>query len=36
LPPYHCHGFRPGDVRHALAGIGKARTLLGYQPTHRI
>ena len=28
--------FRPGDVRHSLADIGKARELLGYQPTHRI
>ena len=28
--------FRPGDVRHSLADIGKARRLLGYEPTHRI
>ena len=28
--------FRPGDVRHSLADIGKAKELLGYQPTHRI
>jgi hypothetical protein len=28
--------FRPGDVRHSLADIGKARTRLGYQPTHGI
>jgi len=28
--------FRAGDVRHSLADIGKAATLLGYQPTHRI
>lgn len=28
--------FRAGDVRHSLADIGKASTLLGYQPTHRI
>jgi UDP-N-acetylglucosamine 4-epimerase len=28
--------FRAGDVRHSLADIGKATTLLGYQPTHRI
>ena len=28
--------FRPGDVRHSLADISKARELLGYQPTHRI
>lgn len=26
--------FRAGDVRHSLADIGKARKLLGYQPTH--
>jgi UDP-N-acetylglucosamine/UDP-N-acetylgalactosamine 4-epimerase len=24
--------FRPGDVRHSLADIRKAETLLGYQP----
>ena len=28
--------FRDGDVRHSLADISKARTLLGYAPTHRI
>jgi UDP-N-acetylglucosamine/UDP-N-acetyl-alpha-D-glucosaminouronate 4-epimerase len=28
--------FRAGDVRHSLADIGKARTLLGYEPSHRI
>jgi UDP-N-acetylglucosamine 4-epimerase len=28
--------FRTGDVRHSLADIDKARTLLGYAPTHRI
>ena len=28
--------FRAGDVRHSLADIGKARTLLGYEPTHHI
>ncbi len=28
--------FRPGDVRHSLASIGKAVDLLGYQPTHQI
>ncbi|MBM4182251.1 MAG: Vi polysaccharide biosynthesis UDP-N-acetylglucosaminuronic acid C-4 epimerase TviC [Betaproteobacteria bacterium] len=28
--------FRAGDVRHSLADIGKARTLLGYAPSHRI
>jgi UDP-N-acetylglucosamine 4-epimerase len=28
--------FRPGDVRHSQADVGKARALLGYAPTHRI
>jgi UDP-N-acetylglucosamine/UDP-N-acetylgalactosamine 4-epimerase len=28
--------FRPGDVMHSLADIGKARRLLGYEPTHSI
>lgn len=28
--------FRAGDVRHSLADISKAHTLLGYEPTHRI
>ena len=28
--------FRPGDVRHSLADIGKAGKLLGYRPSHRI
>jgi UDP-N-acetylglucosamine 4-epimerase len=28
--------FRPGDVRHSLADIGKARGLLGYRPTHSL
>jgi UDP-N-acetylglucosamine 4-epimerase len=28
--------FRPGDVRHSLADIGKAQKLLGYEPSHRI
>jgi UDP-N-acetylglucosamine 4-epimerase len=26
--------FRPGDVRHSQADVNKARTLLGYAPTH--
>jgi UDP-N-acetylglucosamine 4-epimerase len=26
--------FRPGDVRHSQADIGKAARLLGYAPTH--
>lgn len=28
--------FRPGDVRHSLADIGKAQLLLGYSPTHSV
>ena len=28
--------FRAGDVRHSLADISKAASLLEYQPTHRI
>jgi len=29
-------GFRAGDIRHSQADIGKARSLLGYEPTHVI
>lgn len=45
LAPHHPHladaapeyrDFRPGDVRHSLADIAKAETLMGYTPTHRI
>lgn len=35
LPPEY-GDFRPGDVRHSLADIGKARRLLGYSPTHNL
>ncbi len=28
--------FREGDVRHSLADIGKARRLLGFEPTHSV
>ena len=28
--------FRPGDIRHSQADIGKARRLLGYEPTHQL
>jgi UDP-N-acetylglucosamine 4-epimerase len=28
--------FRPGDVRHSLADIGKAQRLLNYSPTHTV
>ncbi|MDP2254003.1 MAG: NAD-dependent epimerase/dehydratase family protein [Thiobacillus sp.] len=31
-----CRDFRAGDVRHSLADISRARTRLGYEPTHRI
>jgi len=33
--PVH-RAFRPGDVRHSLADITKARRRLGYAPTHQI
>lgn len=32
----HFGPFREGDVRHSLAAIDKARTMLGYAPTHRL
>ena len=32
-PPVY-QDFRKGDVRHSLADIGKAQTLLGYAPSH--
>lgn len=28
--------FRAGDVRHSQADISKAKSLLGYQPTHKV
>lgn len=28
--------FRPGDIRHSRADITKIKTLLNYQPTHKI
>jgi len=28
--------FRKGDVRHSQADISKAKSLLGYKPTHRV
>lgn len=34
LPDAVYRDFRPGDVRHSLASIDKARSLLGYAPTH--
>ncbi|NHN36742.1 Vi polysaccharide biosynthesis UDP-N-acetylglucosaminuronic acid C-4 epimerase TviC [Pseudomaricurvus alcaniphilus] len=32
----HYREFRAGDVRHSLADIGKASSLLGYSPTHEL
>ncbi len=32
----HYRDFRAGDVKHSLADIGKAKTLLGYAPTHSV
>lgn len=34
LPSYR--EFREGDVRHSLADITKGRSLLGYEPRHRL
>ncbi len=31
-----CRDFRPGDVRHSQADIGKAASKLGYAPEYRI
>ncbi len=28
--------FRAGDVRHSLADVGRAREVLGYEPTHDV
>jgi UDP-N-acetylglucosamine 4-epimerase len=36
VPPAQHAGFRAGDVRHSLADIGKASSLLGYQPSHTV
>ena len=36
VPPPVYREFRPGDIRHSLADIGKAQKLLGYEPSHRI
>lgn len=32
----HYRDFRAGDVRHSLADITRAQTLLGYAPTHDV
>ncbi len=34
-PPIY-EDFRPGDIRHSQADIGKARALLGYDPVHDV
>jgi UDP-N-acetylglucosamine 4-epimerase len=34
IPPAVHEAFRAGDVRHSQADIGKARSRLGYEPTH--
>ncbi|HVE51670.1 MAG TPA: SDR family oxidoreductase [Casimicrobiaceae bacterium] len=36
VPPPRYEPFRAGDVRHSQADIGKARALLGYEPTHDV
>lgn len=36
IPPPRHGDFRPGDIRHSLADVSKARDLLGYQPSHDI
>jgi UDP-N-acetylglucosamine 4-epimerase len=28
--------FRPGDVRHSLADISKAESLIGYKPSYSV
>ena len=35
VPPVK-RGFRGGDVRHSLADVGKAASLLGYAPSHDV
>ncbi|MBL8331281.1 MAG: SDR family oxidoreductase [Rubrivivax sp.] len=36
VAPPKFNEFRPGDVRHSLADIGKASRLLAYAPTHTV
>ncbi len=36
IPDPEYQDFRAGDVRHSLADISKARTLLGYDPQYKI
>lgn len=35
MQPVH-DGFRPGDIRHSLADLGRARDWLGYEPAHTL
>ena len=35
-PEVRYRDFRAGDIRHSLADISKAKTLLGYAPSRRI
>jgi UDP-N-acetylglucosamine 4-epimerase len=35
MKPVYCD-FRPGDIRHCLANISKARMLLGYEPQYSV
>jgi UDP-N-acetylglucosamine 4-epimerase len=36
IAPVKYEDFRAGDIRHSQADIGKARALLGYEPTHDV
>ena len=36
IEPARHADFRPGDVRHSLADVSKAKRLLGYEPTHDV
>jgi len=36
IRPPEYKDFRPADVRHSLANIDKAKSLLGYQPKHTV
>ncbi|MBI2061504.1 MAG: NAD-dependent epimerase/dehydratase family protein [Nitrospirae bacterium] len=36
IEPEVLNSFRQGDIRHCYADIGKARTLLGYEPSVRV
>jgi UDP-N-acetylglucosamine 4-epimerase len=33
--PVH-QDFRPGDVRHSLADVGKAKKMLDYNPSYSV